>query len=97
MVREFEEVMIRTFLREQAKATPKPPPKYAVVLHNDDINGFGFVVEALRRIADAQVTLGQAKELSRPMADHFHGVRQSNLAKVQDMLQTMIGKRPGAC
>ena len=26
------------------------PPRYAVVLHNDDVNGFGFVVENLRRV-----------------------------------------------
>jgi ATP-dependent Clp protease adaptor protein ClpS len=50
MVREFEEVMIRTYLREEAKGTPKAPPKYAVVLHNDDVNGFGFVVDTLRRV-----------------------------------------------
>ncbi len=42
--------MIRTFLREEARTTPRRPPRYAVVLHNDDLNGFGFVVEALRRV-----------------------------------------------
>jgi ATP-dependent Clp protease adaptor protein ClpS len=50
MVREFEEVMIRTFLRQEVKSTAKQPPRYAVVLHNDDANGFGFVVETLRRV-----------------------------------------------
>ena len=50
MVKEFEEVMIRTFLRKETKTEAKRPPRYAVVLHNDDVNGFGFVVEILRRV-----------------------------------------------
>ena len=50
MVKEFEEVMIRTFLRKETKTEARRPPRYAVVLHNDDVNGFGFVVENLRRV-----------------------------------------------
>jgi ATP-dependent Clp protease adaptor protein ClpS len=50
MVREFEEVMIRTFLRKETQTAARRPPRYAVVLHNDDVNGFGFVVGTLRRV-----------------------------------------------
>src|SRR4051812_6140341 len=50
MVKEFEGGMIRTFLRKEIKSTVRRPPRYAVVLHNDDVNGFGFVVETLRRV-----------------------------------------------
>ena len=50
MVKEFEEVMVRTFLREETRTESRRPPRYAVVLHNDDVNGFGFVVDSLRRV-----------------------------------------------
>lgn len=50
MVREFEEVVIPRFLREELARATKRPPRYAVVLHNDDVNGFGFVVDTLRRV-----------------------------------------------
>ena len=29
---------------------PKRQPPYAVVLHNDDVNGFDFVIEVLRKV-----------------------------------------------
>src|SRR5215475_14333397 len=34
--------------REQTQVRRQPP--YAVVLHNDDVNGFDFVIEVLRKV-----------------------------------------------
>ena len=34
---------------KEEKSTRRQPP-YAVVLHNDDLNGFDFVVEVLRKV-----------------------------------------------
>jgi ATP-dependent Clp protease adaptor protein ClpS len=52
MVKEFEEVVIRTFLRKETTTTTttKRQPHYAVILHNDNLNSFGYVVEVLRRV-----------------------------------------------
>lgn len=36
--------------KRRAKPRTKRQPPYAVVLHNDDINGFDFVVAALRKV-----------------------------------------------
>jgi len=36
--------------REQGKAKTKRQPPYAVVLHNDPVNGFDFVVRSLRKV-----------------------------------------------
>ncbi len=37
-------------------AKPKLQPPYAVILHNDDVNGFDFVVRALRKVFGYGVT-----------------------------------------
>ncbi|MEO0587549.1 MAG: ATP-dependent Clp protease adaptor ClpS [Planctomycetota bacterium] len=34
----------------ESAARPRRQPPYAVVLHNDDVNGIGFVVETLMRV-----------------------------------------------
>jgi ATP-dependent Clp protease adaptor protein ClpS len=36
--------------REREKTKPKRQPPYAVVLHNDNVNGFDFVVACLRKV-----------------------------------------------
>ncbi len=43
-----EETRPQTTTRER-DATKRQPP-YAVVLHNDDVNGFDFVIEVLRKV-----------------------------------------------
>ena len=54
---------------EEKQAT-RPQPPYAVVLHNDDLNGFDFVIEVLRKVfhydqvKSLQLTL-QAHETGR--------------------------------
>ncbi|QEH33034.1 ATP-dependent Clp protease adapter protein ClpS [Aquisphaera giovannonii] len=47
-----EDMVIRTVPAEQprVKSSPRRQPPYAVVLHNDDVNGLGFVVNVLRRV-----------------------------------------------
>ena len=32
------------------RSKPKRQPNYSVVLHNDDLNGFGFVIEVLQKV-----------------------------------------------
>ena len=36
--------------REQTNTRPKPQPPHAVILHNDPINGFGFVIGVLCKV-----------------------------------------------
>ena len=36
--------------RGKTRAQPKRQPPYAVVLHNDPINGFGYVIGVLRKV-----------------------------------------------
>lgn len=36
--------------RKRSRSKPKRQPPYAVVLHNDDVNGFDFVVASLRKV-----------------------------------------------
>ena len=43
-----KETRPKSATREQ-DATKRQPP-YAVVLHNDDVNGFDFVIEVLRKV-----------------------------------------------
>ncbi len=40
----------RPATREQAQAKLQHPPRYAVVLHKDPINGFGYVVRTLMKV-----------------------------------------------
>src|SRR5438874_13766009 len=36
--------------KPQPQSRPKPLPPHAVVLHNDAVNGFDYVVEVLRKV-----------------------------------------------
>lgn len=40
----------RPTTRKQAQPKSQHPPRYAVVLHNDPINGFGYVVRMLMKV-----------------------------------------------
>jgi ATP-dependent Clp protease adaptor protein ClpS len=53
---------------EEATRTRKQPP-YAVILHNDDVNGFDYVVGVLRKVFG----FGLAKSLHLTLAAHFRG------------------------
>jgi len=44
------DVQPRTVPEEETGTRTKRQPPYAVVLHNDDLNGFDFVVEVLRKV-----------------------------------------------
>ncbi len=48
----WEEVVVRTVPREETGTGTKTrrQPPYAVILHNDPVNGFGFVVGVLRKV-----------------------------------------------
>jgi ATP-dependent Clp protease adaptor protein ClpS len=50
MVETFEEIVVRTVPREQTRTETKRQPPYAVILHNDPVNGFGYVVDVLRKV-----------------------------------------------
>lgn len=45
-----ESVVVSTARREQSETRTKRQPPYAVILHNDPINGFGYVVEVLQKV-----------------------------------------------
>jgi ATP-dependent Clp protease adaptor protein ClpS len=53
--------------REQARTKRQPP--YAVVLHNDDINGFDYVVGVLRKVFH----YGRLKAFWLTLAAHVGG------------------------
>jgi ATP-dependent Clp protease adaptor protein ClpS len=44
------EPIVRPKRSPRARNKPKRQPPYAVVLHNDDLNGFDYVVGALRKV-----------------------------------------------
>lgn len=48
---------------------PKRQPPYAVVLHNDDLNGFDFVIRCLRKVFG----YGRVKSFRLTMRAHFSG------------------------
>ena len=45
-----EEPVVKEKQKADTKKKPKRQPPYAVVLHNDPVNGFDFVVSVLRKI-----------------------------------------------
>ncbi len=53
---------------DEATKTRKQPP-YAVLLHNDDINGFDYVVDVLRKVLGC----GRLKSYRLTLAAHFRG------------------------
>ncbi len=55
--------------RPQATTKPKAQPPYAVVLHNDDVNGVDFVVRTLRKV----FRYGLVKAIKLTMQAHFYG------------------------
>jgi ATP-dependent Clp protease adaptor protein ClpS len=69
----FEEVVVRTAPREQTKTSTetksKRQPPYAVILHNDPVNGFGFVVGVLQKVFG----YGRPKALQLTLAAHLRG------------------------
>lgn len=52
-----EEVAVAVAVPEKASAKPRPkqPPRYAVVLHNDDVNGMDHVILVLRKVFQYEV------------------------------------------
>ena len=48
---------------------PKRQPPYAVVLHNDDVNGFDFVVRSLRKVFG----FGMARAFRLTLRAHMAG------------------------
>lgn len=50
----LEDVRVAAEPRKAQRKKPRPKtkrqPPYAVVLHNDDVNGFDFVVESLQKV-----------------------------------------------
>jgi ATP-dependent Clp protease adaptor protein ClpS len=66
-----EEVVVRTIPREQTAADTKPKrqPPYAVILHNDSINGFSFVVGVLQKVFG----YGIPKALQLTLTAHVRG------------------------
>ncbi len=67
----FEEVVVRTVPREQRNTDTKTKrlPPYAVILHNDQVNGFGFVVEVLQKVFG----YGKPKALQLTLTAHLRG------------------------
>ncbi len=67
----FEEVVVRTALREQTNTDTKTKrqPPYAVILHNDQANGFGFVVGVLQKVFG----YGKPKALQLTLTAHLRG------------------------
>ncbi|MCB9854091.1 MAG: ATP-dependent Clp protease adaptor ClpS [Phycisphaerales bacterium] len=55
--------------RIQPQVRPKLQPPYAVILHNDDINGFDYVIRSLRRTFG----FGLAKAFKLTLQAHFTG------------------------
>jgi ATP-dependent Clp protease adaptor protein ClpS len=46
----FQTTIVRTLPKQQTDTKPKRQPPYAVILHNDNINTFGYVVEVLQKV-----------------------------------------------
>src|SRR5690349_18506922 len=44
------EILPRATPEEETQTRPRRQPPYAVVLHNDDVNGFDYVVEVLCKV-----------------------------------------------
>ena len=67
----FEEVVVRTAPREQTSTDTKAKrqPPYAVILHNDSINGFGYVVGVLQKVFG----YGKPKALQLTLTAHLRG------------------------
>jgi ATP-dependent Clp protease adaptor protein ClpS len=72
MVEEFfESGIVITVPRESEKTEkrPKRQPPYAVILHNDSVNGFGFVVGVLQKVFG----YGKPKALRLTLTAHLRG------------------------
>ena len=67
----FEEVVVRTAPREQTNTETKPKrqPPYAVILHNDSVNGFGYVITVLQKVFG----YGKPKALQLTLTAHLRG------------------------
>lgn len=63
------EPIIRPSKKPREETQTKRQPPYAVVLHNDDVNGFDFVVGVLRKIFN----YGFIKALGITMQAHVTG------------------------
>jgi ATP-dependent Clp protease adaptor protein ClpS len=59
----------RTVPEEETRTRTKRQPPYAVVLHNDDVNGFDFVVEVLSKVFG----YGSEKAYTLTMEAHSRG------------------------
>ena len=55
--------------RPRPDTGPKPLPPYAVILHNDSVNGFDFVVRTLRKV----FRYGTAKAFWLTLKAHVSG------------------------
>jgi ATP-dependent Clp protease adaptor protein ClpS len=59
----------RSATKPDDRTKPKRQPPYAVILHNDDVNGFGFVVGVLRKVFN----YGLQKAMMLTARAHFSG------------------------
>jgi ATP-dependent Clp protease adaptor protein ClpS len=50
------ETIVRPTTKRRRRAKAKRQPPYAVVLHNDDVNGADYVVVALRKVFNYSLT-----------------------------------------
>jgi ATP-dependent Clp protease adaptor protein ClpS len=99
-----EEVVVRTVPREQTGTDTKPKrqPPYAVILHNDPVNGFGFVVGVLQKVFG----YGTPKALQLTLTAHLRGrstvwtgaleVAEFKAEQIQACGPDPAGKKPGA-
>ena len=65
----FQEVTVTTGTREETRPQVKRQPPYAVILHNDPVNGFDFVIESLQRVFG----YGKPKAFRLTLTAHFRG------------------------
>jgi ATP-dependent Clp protease adaptor protein ClpS len=59
----------RSSTKPDERTKPKRQPPYAVILHNDDVNGFGFVVGVLRKVFNYELQ----KAMMLTAQAHFSG------------------------
>lgn len=64
-----ESLAAREKTRPDAKNRPKRQPPYAVILHNDDVNTFEFVVSVLRKVFH----YGMVKAFTLTLKAHVSG------------------------
>ena len=70
--------------QEETETRTRRQPPYAVILHNDDLNGMDFVVGVLRKVFG--YTVPKCFELMLEAHEHLINADAGNAAKFQDVL-----------